>query len=249
MFKRTLLALVAALAALALMIGGEILLALRREYLPTEPAFVIEGTFGDTESPPLRFVVLGDSTAAGLGADTPEDAYPSLLAERLADEGYRVEMTSLGISGARVAELLSEQVPRAVEMDPDLVLVGIGANDVTHLTPLDEVRALMADAIERLKATGATVVVSGVPDMRAAAFYEPLRSVAGWRGSSVTGAIEDAAASKDVVVVPLAAETYKFFADDPEAHNSSDDFHPSSIGYARWATAIFPYLQRALETR
>lgn len=249
MLKRTLLALVAALAALALMIGGEILLALRREYLPTEPALVIEGTFGDPADPPLRFVVLGDSTAAGLGADSSEDAYPSLLAERLADEGYRVEMTSVGISGARVADLVSEQVPRALAMDPDLVLVGIGANDVTHVTPLDEVRAGMTEAIERLKATGATVVVSGVPDMRAAAFHEPLRSVAGWRGSSVTAAIEDAAAAEDVTMVPLAAETYRFFAADPEAHNSSDDFHPSSIGYARWATAIFPYLQRALSAR
>lgn len=249
MLKRTLLALLAALAALALMIGGEILLALRREYLPTEPAFVIEGTFGDPANPPLRFVVLGDSTAAGLGADTPKDSYPSLLAERLAGEGYRVEMTSLGISGATVADLLSEQVPRAVEMRPDLVFVGIGANDVTHVTPLDEVRAGMVDVIERLKGMGATVVVSGVPDMRAAAFYEPLRSVAGWRGASVAAAIGDAAAAEDVVVVPLAAETYPFFAADPEAHNSSDDFHPSSIGYARWATAIFPYLQRALRTR
>lgn len=231
------------------MIGGEILLALRRDYLPTEPAFVIEGTFGDPANQPLRFVVLGDSTAAGLGADAPQDSYPSLLAERLGDDGYRVEMTSLGISGARVADLLSNQVPRAAEMDPDLVFVGIGANDVTHVTPLDEVRAGMAEAIERLKATGATVVVSGVPDMRAAAFYEPLRSVAGWRGSSVTAAIEDAAAIEDVVVVPLAAETYPFFAADPEAHNSSDDFHPSSIGYARWATAIYPYLKSALESR
>ncbi len=246
MLKRSLLALLVALASLSVMIGGEIILALRREYLPTEPALVIEGSFGNTDATPLRFVVLGDSTAAGVGAGDAEHAFPTLLAQRLAADGYRVEMTSLGISGARVSDLVDEQVQPAVDMEPDLVLVAIGANDVTHLTSLSDIRAEMTEAIERLKATGATVVVAGVPDMRAAAFYEPLRSLAGWRGRSVTDAIAEVAERADVPVVPLAEETHRYFVADPEAHNSADLFHPSAIGYARWADAIYPYLESAL---
>ena len=158
-------------------------------------------------------------------------------------------MTSLGISGARVADLLSDQVPRAVDMDPDLVFVGIGANDVTHVTPLDEVRAGNGRSDRSSESNRCDRRRLGRPGHASGRVLQPLRSVAGWRGSAVTGAIEEAAAIEDVIVVPLAAETYRFFAADPEAHNSSDDFHPSSFGYARWATAIYPYLQQALGTR
>jgi lysophospholipase L1-like esterase len=249
LLKRTFLSLLVAVVAVAAMVGVEIVLALRREYLPTEPALVVEGTFGPSDGTPLRFVVLGDSTAAGVGAGRAEDSYPAVLARRIAESGYRVHLTGLGISGARVGTLLEEQLPLAEEADPDLVFVGIGANDVTHLTALDDVGATMRTIIERLRATGADLVVAGAPDMRAAAWLEPLRSLAGWRGRQVTEVIADEARRAGVPVVPLAEKTSPFFAADPDAHNSDDDFHPGPQGYRVWADAIYPFLARALEAR
>src|SRR5687767_15409 len=117
----------------------EVGLAYTREYLPTAPAMELGGTFGPPEGEPLRFVVLGDSTAAGLGAGSPEFAYPTVLSERLGQDGYRVELTALGISGARAADVATDQVALAVAADPDLVFIGIGANDTTHLTSLSSV--------------------------------------------------------------------------------------------------------------
>jgi lysophospholipase L1-like esterase len=231
---------------LVLVVGVEILIALRRDYLPTEPALEIGGSFGDEDATVLRFTVLGDSTGAGVGAGDAEHAYPTLLARRLSSLGYRVELRSHAISGARVAGVLNEQVEKAVQDSPDLVFVGIGANDVTHVTSLDEVEDDMASIIGKLRATGAAVVVAGAPDMRAAAFLEPLRSIAGWRGRRIADAIADAARSMDVAVVPLAKKTAPFFVEDPDAHYSSDLFHPSARGYARWADAIYPYLEAAL---
>ena len=246
MFKRTLLTLVASALFLGLAVGVEILVAVRRDYLPTEPVLDIGGTYGDEDAETLRFTVLGDSTAAGVGAGDAEHAYPTLLAERLSALGYRVELRSHAVSGARVASMLDEQVPSAVEDRPDLVFVGIGANDVTHVTSLGEIEDDMEAAIGKLRATGAAIVVAGAPDMRAAAFLEPLRSVAGWRGRRVADAVADAARAMDVPVVPLAEETGPFFGEDPERHYSADLFHPSAAGYARWATAIYPYLEDAL---
>lgn len=244
MLRRLALALLGGFAVLTLIVGVEILLALRREYLPTEPALEVSGSYGTGRS--LRFVVLGDSTAAGVGAGSVEDAYPSQVSMDLADAGYEVTMTSLGVSGARVKDLIAEQLDTAVELRPDLAFVAIGANDVTHLTSLGDVRRGMTEIIETLQATGATVVVSGVPDMRAAAFYEPLRTLSGWRGRAVTSAIRDVAEEVGVPVVPLAELTGPFFERESERMHSADLFHPSADGYRKWADAISPVLLDAL---
>lgn len=221
-------------------------LALTREYLPTEPALQLGGTFGPEDGRRLRFVVLGDSTAAGLGAGSPEHAYATVLAERLAREGWRVELLAYGVSGARVADVREEQVALAVAAEPDLVFVGIGANDTTHLTSLGDVERDMRAALDRLLETDAVVVVSGPPDMRAAAWLEPLRSLAGWRGRRVAAVIEAVAEEKGVPVVDLAEEAGPFFVANPEEAFAEDDFHPGPAGYRAWADAIYPVLSRAI---
>jgi lysophospholipase L1-like esterase len=234
-------------ALFGIVVGVEILIALRREYLPTTPVLDVRGTFGAEDAEPLRFVVLGDSTAAGVGAGTVENAYPVLLASRLAEEhDRRVTLTSLGVSGARVGTVLVEQVPLVAPERPDLVFVAIGANDVTHVTSLDQVHLEMSLLIDALQSTGAVVVVAGPPDMRAAAWHEPLRSLAGWRGRQVGEAIENAAEERGVPVVPLAREAAPYFAAHPEDAYGADNFHPGPGGYAAWARAIYPRLEEAL---
>lgn len=234
------------LLALGGTLAVEAYLAVTADYLPTAPALDVGGTFGDPGDPPLTFVVLGDSTAAGVGAGDARAAYPSLLAERLAGGGRHVRLVDLGVSGARVADVLTHQVPNAVEAAPDLVFVGIGANDATHLTRLTDVLMDTTAILAALRQTGAPVVVAGAPDMRAAAFLEPLRTVVGWRGRQVAETIEEVARAMDIPTVPLAAETGPYFVADPPRYYAADDFHPSADGYALWARAIYPVLERAL---
>lgn len=234
-------------AAFAALLGVEIYLAYSREYLPTDSPLELGGKFGPPDGTPLRFTVLGDSTAAGLGAGSPENAYATLLAERLGERGWRVELTAFGLSGARVADVLNDQVPAAVETDPDLVFVGIGANDTTHLTSLDDVERDMGRLLDELGETDATLVVAGPPDMRAAAWLEPLRSIVGWRGRQVADRIEEVARARGVSVVPLAELAGPYFAENPEDAFAADEFHPGPGGYRAWADAIFPVLVDALE--
>jgi lysophospholipase L1-like esterase len=95
--------------------------------------------------------------------------------------------------------------------------------------------------------TDAETVIAGAPDMRAPAFYEPLRSLAGWRGRQVTSAIEEVGRDQGVAVVELAKETGPKFGTDPERYHSADDFHPSADGYRLWADAIYPVLKKTVE--
>ncbi len=247
MVVRALLTLVIVVVASAFVIGVEIWLALRREYLPTDDPLDLDGVFGSGEGEPLRLVVLGDSTAAGIGVDDVSDAYPSLIARRLADAtGSPVELTAFGLAGARVEDVAEEQAPAAARIEPDVVFVGIGANDVTHLTSLGDVRDRMERALRTLQETGATVVVAGPPDMRVPVWHQPLRQLSYLRGRQVEDAIGDVATELGVPVVELAEETGPFFEADPDAHFSGDGFHPGPLGYRRWADAIFPVLLEAV---
>ena len=250
MIRRALLGTGIALLVLVVVLGVEIWLALRRDYLPTDRPVEVGGTFGPAGRPPVRFVVLGDSTSVGLGTDDPADAYPTLLARRLAAEaGCPVELTVLGESGARVRDVATRQAPAAAALEPDVIFVGIGANDVTHVTPLDRIRDDLRTTLELLRRTDAAIVVAGAPDMRVYAWHQPLRYLAYLRGKQVTGAIEEVARAHGVAVVELAEETGPFFAEEPATHFSEDRFHPSALGYRRWADAIFPVLADAAARR
>jgi lysophospholipase L1-like esterase len=228
-------------------VAAEIVLAHTRRYLPGEPRLNLDGEFGRGRRTPLSFAVLGDSTSAGVGAGGPEDAYPTIVAKRLTEAlGRRVRLTNFAISGARVAGMLALQAPRAEGLEPDLVFVQIGGNDVTHLTALPAIRRDVAEALDRLLATGATVVAAGPAGMRCRAFLEPLRSMAGARGWRVAGVIEEAARERGVPVVPLAEKTADAIALDAARYFSADGFHPGPGGYAVWADAITPVLLRAM---
>jgi lysophospholipase L1-like esterase len=239
----------AVLGGVATLVFVEIVLAVRREYLPTEPAMELGGVFGPADGHPLRFAVLGDSTAAGLGASSPRAAYPTLLARRLAANGYRVELFALGVSGARVADALHTQTPRTLVHEPDLIFVGIGANDAIHVTPLAAVRRDMRDLIRRVQQSSAALAVAGAPDMRAAAWHEPLRSLAGWRGRRVAAAVRAVAEEAGVAVVPLAELAGPYLSEGHADAYGGDDFHPGDGGYRAWAEAIYPYLDEALRAR
>lgn len=248
MFRRLLYGIVAIVVAAGALLGIEIVIALRRDYLPSDPPLELDDTFGNPGGEAIKFVILGDSTAAGLGAGVPANSYPQLLATSLADDGYLVDLEVLGVSGARVSDVREEQLPKAVSADPDLVFIGIGANDTTHLTRLGDIRADMRFVLDELASrTDARVAVAGAPDMRAPAFLQPLRWLSGWRGRQVADAVEEAGDAAGVAVVELARETGHLFASDPDRYHSADDFHPSADGYELWAGAIYPVLKRALE--
>ncbi|HZD38501.1 MAG TPA: GDSL-type esterase/lipase family protein, partial [Actinomycetes bacterium] len=96
-------------------------------------------SIGPEDGAPLVLAVLGDSSVAGVGADCAEDTLTYGVAVALA-ERYRVSLYSLGTSGAKLHHVVGEQVPRLAELDPDVVLVCAGTNDITHVTPVHEVR-------------------------------------------------------------------------------------------------------------
>src|ERR1041385_4602062 len=85
---------------------------------------------------PIVYVALGDSTGSGVGAR--EGGYVARIFKRLVARRPGSRLTNLCVSGATTADLLRDQLKRGVAMNPDLVTVGIGINDIGHGLTLEE---------------------------------------------------------------------------------------------------------------
>lgn len=188
---------------------------------------------------PLRVVWLGDSTATGVGVDRIEATMAWRVAEA-ATEGA-VELTVLGRSGDQVHEVLDDQLPRLADADADLVLVAVGANDVTALTRVPTFRARYRELLTGLQgaAPAATIVVLGVPDLGVVPrLLPPLRQLAGVRAAQLDRVIEELAEESGVRYVEMADTTGPVFGSDPDRYFAADDYHPSGEGYRVWAEVV-----------
>lgn len=173
------------------------------------------------------WVVLGDSTAQGIGAPSWDQGYVGQLRAVL-DEHSSVpwRVLNLSRSGARAADVVSTQLPRleALEDKPDLVTCAIGANDMVP-TPLPSVLASVREIMRRLPA-GA--VIATVP--------QGLRPT---RARAVNDVIRSEAPAVGLVVADVWAHT------GPPWHGklAADGFHPGLVGYADWAAAFAEALE------
>ncbi|NEE18049.1 SGNH/GDSL hydrolase family protein, partial [Streptomyces sp. SID7499] len=130
----------------------------------------------------MRLGVLGDSTAAGQGVRRAGQTPGALLASGLAAVAERpVDLRNVALPGAR-----SDDLERQVSLlladparVPDVCVIMIGANDVTHRMPATQSVRCLTTAVRRLRTAGAEVVVGTCPDLGTIEpVYQPLRWLA-----------------------------------------------------------------------
>jgi lysophospholipase L1-like esterase len=250
---RTLLALAGLVIVSGAVLGGEFWYTRGRDYLDTADAPPVRGTFGggtgtrNGTGRPLRLVVMGDSTGAGVGASTTATTAGGAVAGGLAKRtGRQVVLESVAVSGARAADMPG-QAAKALALDPDVALMLVGANDATHLTKLDEVREDVGAAVAALRKAGVGVVVGTCPDMGARNIPQPLRAISAFRGRQVGSAERVAVTEAGGVPVNLEELVGPAFRADPSTA-ASDLFHPSDRGYALWSEALLPAVVDAAST-
>lgn len=195
----------------------------------------------------LSYVVLGDSTAAGIGAPY-EDGIAVQTTKHLAS-WRRVTMHNFSVSGARMRDVLEKQLPHAEKVRTDLVLISVGANDVTHLTGIPSMRRRLRESVRRLRTVNPQVriVITGAPDMGSPPRIPwILRGISSVRTSMVNRMFRSEAAKLGLVFAPIAERTGPLFRRDRTLFDT-DRFHPNGRGYATWVSVLNPSLDISLE--
>jgi lysophospholipase L1-like esterase len=245
---------VAGLGALGLLgyvlIRAEAMLARRIVGQPFAGAPSDSGTYGAGSGTPMRFLVLGDSTGVGMGADHPHQTIGATIASGIsAFSGRPVELTNVAVIGAESTDL-DVQVERALATvpEPDVAVILVGANDVTHRIDNSVAVRHLGMAVRRLREAGAEVVVGTCPDLGAIQpVPQPLRLLARRWSRDLAAAQTVAVVEADGRAVSVGDLLGEAFSAEPHVMFSQDRFHPSPAGYARVAAALLPTVSAALD--
>jgi lysophospholipase L1-like esterase len=115
-----------------------------------------------------RYVAIGDSQTEGLwdGDESALLGFADRLALRL-DELYPgLLYANLAVRGRRIGDVLNDQLPQALSMNPDLITVCVGMNDATLPGQSFERAMLALDVLHvRLAQSGAAVVTTTFPNV------------------------------------------------------------------------------------
>src|SRR5689334_15175591 len=205
-------------------------------YYPTPGS----GLYGRYPGLPITFAMLGDSSAAGYGTDSPDETPGVMLASGLTDLAQRpVRLVDVSKTGAKSTDL-AQQVDAALQAGPHVAVILIGANDVkAQMSPSVSVRLLSA-AVRRLRAANCEVVVGTCPDLGAVrTIMPPLRQVARAWSHRLAAAQTIAVVEAGGRTVSLGSLLGPAFRADPTMWGR-DNFHPSAIGYTAASAALLP---------
>jgi lysophospholipase L1-like esterase len=116
----------------------------------------------DTGAEIGSYVALGDSFTEGLKDPDPDGGFigwADRVAAVLAGQVPGFRYANLAIRGKLLPEVVAEQVPRAVELAPDLVSLAAGGNDILRGSDVDELAAQFDPAVAALQAVGCRVLI------------------------------------------------------------------------------------------
>lgn len=178
------------------------------------------------------YVALGDSTAQGIGASKPDLGYVGLLRDKLAAKtGQSVHTVNLSVSGAKINDVVTKQIPELEHYRPSLVTLDIGGNDVAgHYNS-----ATFATSFDRL---GAALpegsVVANIPY-----FGGRIRH----NSQALDANKHIAATAKRYHLKLVDLQTITRERNSPRVY-APDLFHPSNTGYRNWTDGFWGVIKQ-----
>ena len=175
------------------------------------------------------WVVLGDSTAQGLGAPGPRGGYVGQTLYQLRrTTGSHWQVLNLSVSGALMRDVLADQIPLLDGQRPDLVTCGAAANDILYSAP----GKLFGDLRTLLAAVPEDTVMLDLPLL--SGFWGIVGRMSVPYITRINRVINEVAAERKLRV----AKVSRHFVPPWVGKFSVDNFHPSQDGYRDWSRAL-----------
>jgi lysophospholipase L1-like esterase len=210
-------------------------------------AVSLGGCAGGSPEPPQRIVYLaiGASDAAGMGAEPLTNGYVYRIADELDEQVDEVFLAPLAIPGADTEQLdAALELLLQSELQPDLVTVWTGANDVIRGVDADDFEDELNQMFERLRErTDGVIVAANIPDLTELPRFreQPDDDVTRERIEEFNEVIEEQAEDHDVLLVDLFGEPV-----EDDLVSDEDGFHPNDEGHQRIADEFLEVILPAL---
>ncbi len=208
-------------------------------------AGALAGCANQAEESAVRYVALGDSYTIGTSV-SEEERWPNLLVERVEE----LELAgNPAVNGYTSLDLINHELPELDRLQPGLVSVLIGVNDVVQGVPESQYAGNLAVILEELltRLPAGRILCVATPDYTVtpsgAAFGDPIQQ----REAIVraNALMRDACESRAIRFVPEIFEISRAARDD-RSLVADDGLHPSGVQYRRWVDVIAPVVEELL---
>ncbi|MGB2738932.1 MAG: SGNH/GDSL hydrolase family protein [Cognaticolwellia sp.] len=178
----------------------------------------------------ISLLIVGDSAAAGVGANLQEEALVGQLSSTLAIK-KQIQWKLVAKSGLTSTDIVKE-LESLPPQNFDLILVSVGVNDVTHFTKQTQWVNNILTIVELLntKFNADEVILSSIPPVHLfTALPQPLRWWLGIRAKKLNTLMATAVENSNKCSVLTVKLPFS-----PE-YLAKDGFHPSTKAYKVWA--------------
>lgn len=193
-------------------------------------------------SRPIVIAALGASDATGAGTLDPERE--NWVAQLAADLPADVVVHNFGVGGSWLSDAYEVQVPGALAVEPDIVIIWLIVNDMTQGESLDTYAEMLELLLTEVAQPGRSVLLGNAPQLWDLPAFtggpddldELQREVERWNGR-----LAQVAAEHGVTIIDLSRNQ----VDSEDI--SADGFHPSAAGHAKLAATFYPQVVAAIE--
>jgi acyl-CoA thioesterase I len=194
-------------------------------------------------SAPIRYLALGDSYTIGTGASDEWHNFPSILAHLLAAASRtEVTLTNPAVNGFTTLDLIAKELDRVNGLQPDVVTVLIGVNDLVQNRSADEYRVSLTTIYDRISAmhlAAECVAAISIPNwsvVPAAAQYGEPRLIKTVTNDFNAIARKEALERGFTWVDITGVSTYHLGS---PGWIAADELHPGDAQYQAWAEVIW----------
>lgn len=179
----------------------------------------------------IVYVAMGDSAAQGIGASSPEGGYVGLIAKRLEKQYSRpVRVINISKSGAKIEDVIANELPQIKGSKPDVITLEIGANDIQSFN-----KELFEKQTQELFANlPKNSIVSDIPFFGGRSRFSNTTQ----NNVETANSILHSVASKnkfELVQLYIATKEHNNY---PWSY-AIDYFHPNNLGYQTWANVFY----------
>lgn len=192
------------------------------------------------ENAEMRILLIGDSTAFGIGASSPEKSLAGLYSKKYP----QAEIINMGENGKKTVDLVQD-LQKIKDQRFDIIQIDIGGNDIIRFRPYAETEEHIQKALALASDMADTVIFLSTGNLGTVKLFPPgTRFLLEKRTRKLRDIfIRTSDTFENVFYVDLFREADEDpFSKDPEKYYAEDYLHPSDEGYADW----FSYIEETL---